>query len=73
MQESIIARNVKDLIKAKGLKQIAVAEAAGYSKNQLNDLLNNRRTIKDVDVIALAHALNVTPNDLFYEPQAASA
>lgn len=31
----------------------------------ISALLNDRRTIRDGDIIAIANALNVTPNDLF--------
>lgn len=62
---SIVAPNIKTIIKDKCLKQSAVAEKAGYSKQQFNAMLNNRKTIKDVDVLKIATALDVDANTLF--------
>lgn len=53
------------IIGERGLKQGAVAERAGMSNQMLSDMLNGRRLIKARDVLALAKALDVTPNDLF--------
>lgn len=65
MVQSTIAENTKRIIEHRGLKQKAVAKRAGYSIQQFSALLNHRKVIKDVDVIAIANALDVTPNDLF--------
>ena len=65
MIRSAIAENTKSIIERRGLKQRAVAERAGFSIQQFSALLNHRKVIKDVDVIAIANALDVTPNDLF--------
>lgn len=65
MIRSYIAENAKRIINDKGLKHTAVAARAGYSTQQFSALLNNRKVIKDTDVIAIANALEVTPNDLF--------
>ncbi|NBJ90993.1 helix-turn-helix domain-containing protein [Acutalibacter sp. 1XD8-36] len=65
MQVSTIATNTKRIIEERGLKKKAIAIAAGYSENQFSSLLNGRKSIKDSDVIALANALDVSPNDLF--------
>ena len=56
---------VNRIITERGLKQTAVAKMAGMSDQTLSDMLNGRRLIKAKDVLALAHALDVTPNDLF--------
>lgn len=56
---------VNQIINERGLKQCAVAERAGISNQMLSDMLNGRRLIKARDVLALADALGVTPNDLF--------
>ena len=58
------AENTRKIIESRGLKQRAVAQKAGFSAQQFSALLNNRKVIKDVDVIAIANALDVTPNDL---------
>lgn len=65
MVKSLIAENTKRIISEKGMKKRAVAERAGFSESQFSALLNNRKVIKDSDVIAIANALSVTPNDLF--------
>ncbi|WMI82067.1 helix-turn-helix domain-containing protein [Anaerotignum sp. MB30-C6] len=62
-----IPKNVFRIIKEAGMKQCAVAEKAGYTKQQFNDMLNGRRVIKAKDILALSHALGVSPNDLFME------
>lgn len=69
MCKSIIAMNTKRIIAERGLKQRAVAEQAGFSEKQFSALMTGRRIIKDVDVVAIANALNVTPNELFAPPQ----
>ena len=65
MIASVIAENTKRIIAEKGLKNRAVAARAGFSEKQFSALLNHRRVIKDVDVVAIASALEVTPNELF--------
>lgn len=62
---SPVAENANYYIMKKGLKQCAVAEKAGYSKQAFSDMLNGRRLIKPHDISKLARALNVRPNDLF--------
>ena len=60
-----IAINAVAIINDKGLKHIAVAKKAGYSRQQLSNMLNGRKVITSSDIIRLATALDVTPNDLF--------
>lgn len=60
-----IAENTSRLIEERGLKQVYVAEKAGFGKQQFNDMLNGRRIIKPCDALAIAKALNVTMNDLY--------
>ena len=62
---SAIAKNVKDIIIARGLKQVVVANKAGYTVSTFNNMLNGRKVISDVDVANIANVLDVTPNDLF--------
>ena len=63
--ESVIAENVRKIIDRKGLKHRAVATKAGFSDKQFSAILTRRRVIKDIDVAAIANALEVTPNELF--------
>ncbi len=62
---SIVAPNVEAIITKKCLKQSAVAEKAGYSKQQFNAMLRGRRVIRDVDVMKIMLALEVDANELF--------
>ena len=57
--------NIDRLISMRGLKQGAVAVKAGFSNQQLSDMLNGRRIIKPCDVVSIAKALGVTPNELY--------
>ena len=65
MVQNVIAENVRSIIDKKGLKHRVVAERAGFSDKQFSAILNRRKVIKDVDVAAIANALDVTPNELF--------
>jgi len=65
MVDSVIADNTRRIIMARGLKNRAVAKKAGFSEQQFSAILNKRRVVRDVDVIAIAQALEVTPNELF--------
>ncbi len=62
---SIIAPNIKKIIHDKCLKQNAVAEKAGYTKQQFNAMLNGRKIIKDVDIVRIAKVLSVDVSTLF--------
>ncbi len=62
---SIVAQNVKAIIKEKCLKQSAIAERAGYSVQQFSAMMNGRKIIKDTDISRIATALCVSVNDLF--------
>lgn len=57
--------NVRQIINERGLKQCAIAEKAGYSKQQFNSMLNGRRQITDEDILKIIIALDVDANALF--------
>lgn len=61
----VIPQNVLKIIQDTGVKQCVIAERAGYTKQQFNGMLNGRKIIKAMDVLRIARALNVTPNELF--------
>lgn len=61
--------NIMRLIKELGLKNAAVAERVGYSKQQFSDMLNGRKIIKPCDALAIANVLGVTMNDLYEIPK----
>lgn len=65
MDNTNVIENTKRIIKQKGLKNCAVAEKAGLSVQQFSNLLHKRKMIRADDVIAIANALEVTPNELF--------
>ena len=62
---SIVAPNVKRIIKQKCLKQSAVADRAGYTPNQFCSMMKGRKVIKDIDIMNIANALGVDANELF--------
>lgn len=53
------------LIKAKGLKQLYVAKKAGYTPQELSDMLNGRRLIKACDIPKLASAIGATMDEVY--------
>lgn len=44
-----------------------LAHIAGFSTQQLSDMLNGRKLIKPCDIIALANALGCSVDKLFIE------
>ena len=65
MDKSIIISNIRQIIKNKGMTQMAVSVKAGYDYNSFNNMLNGRKLITSEDIIKLTPVLGVTPNDLF--------
>lgn len=59
------AKGLKVLIAKKGLKNIFVAEKAGYTPQELSDMLNGRRLIKACDIPRLAKAVGVTSDEIY--------
>lgn len=59
------AENISRLINEKGLKQVYVAEKAGFTPQELSDMLNGRRLIKACDIPKLALALDVEINEIY--------
>ena len=60
-----LPQNIIRIIDMRGLKQYAVAEKAGLSKQQFSNMLNGRKIIKPCDAVAIADALEVEMNDLY--------
>lgn len=50
---SIVAPNVKRIIKQNCLKQAAIAEKAGYTPNQFSAMISGRKVIKDIDILKI--------------------
>lgn len=63
--KSVTAENIKKIIRKKGMFKSAVAEKAGYDTKKFSNMLNGRKLVTDVDVMNIANALEVTPNELF--------
>ena len=60
-----LSKKLKIIIAQKGLKNLYVAESAGYTPQELSDMLNGRRLIKACDIPRIAKALGVEINYLF--------
>ncbi len=65
MAETDVCKYTRKIIQDKGLKQKSVAIKAGYTDQQFSNLLNGRKFFSAYDVLRIANALEVTPNDLF--------
>ena len=59
------SENLKQIVKAKGLKVGFVAEKCGYSLNMFSSLMNGRKRISPLDVVKICEGLGITPNELF--------
>lgn len=60
-----LAKGIKIIIAKKGLKNIYVAERAGFSSQELSDMLNGRRLIKACDIPKLARAMGVNEGEVY--------
>lgn len=60
-----LSNGLNIIIAQKGLKNLYVAENAGYTPQELSDMLNGRRLIKACDIPRIAKALGVEINYLF--------
>lgn len=59
------ATGLKNTIAAKGFKNNHVAANAGFTAQELSDMLNGRKLIKACDIAKLTDVLGVTANDIF--------
>lgn len=50
---SIVAIRLKEAITEKGLKQTSIANRAGYTAQELNDMLNGRRIMRVADISSI--------------------
>ena len=65
---SIVAIQLKKAITQKGLKLASIASKAGYSAQELNDMLNGRRIMRAVDIASIINVMGefgVDANYLF--------
>lgn len=58
--------NIQNLILEKGMKQCVVAERAGFTPQEFSNILNNRKLLRVENITAIARAIGVDVNDLFY-------
>ena len=63
---SIVADRVKEVIKKKGLKQSAVADKAGFTTQEFNDMLNGRRLMRATDIASIINVLSDVGIDANY-------
>lgn len=59
------AEGLRKIIEQKGFKNLYVAQKAGFTSQELSDMLNGRRLIKACDVPKLADALGVEAGDIY--------
>ena len=69
---AMLPENIARIIQERGFKQTAIAQRAGFTDQQLSDMLNGRKIIKPCDVVALSEALGVTTNELFFQEKSVS-
>lgn len=65
---SIVAKRLRTAIKNKGLKQSAIADKAGFTAQEMNDMLNGRRLMRAVDIASIIEVVKefgVDANYLF--------
>lgn len=62
---TVVAPAIRRIIHERGLKQCAIAEKAGYTRQQFNAMLTGRKLITDTDISRIIIALDVDANALF--------
>lgn len=60
-----ILNNIKSIIAEKGMKQIFVAEKAGFSKQEFSNILHGRKLLRVEYIPRIAMALDVEIKVLF--------
>ena len=60
-----IIQNIRTIIKEKGVKQNFVANKAGFTPQEFNNILCSRQLLKTESIVNLCNALDITPNELF--------
>ena len=54
---SIVEKQLRKILLEKGIKQVVFANKSGFTAQELSDMLNGRRLIRVVDMIAILNAL----------------
>lgn len=60
-----IIQNIRTIIKEKGVKQNFVANKAGFTPQEFNNILCSRQLLKTESIVNVCNALDITPNELF--------
>lgn len=60
-----LSKGIQIIIAEKGFKNLYVAQKAGFTSQELSDMINGRRLIKACDVPRLATALGVEAGDIY--------
>ena len=63
--ECNVRENLRRIIESRGMKKKTIAQRAGYTGQQLSDILHGRKSLRAEDIAALCTAMDVTPNELF--------
>lgn len=64
---SIVAIRLKEAITEKGLKQTSIANRAGYTAQELNDMLNGRRIMRAADISSILSLISERDMDTMAE------
>ncbi len=62
---NLVSGNIRKIINEKGLIQKRVAQKADIEEKAFSNMLTGKKKICGTDLLNIAKALNVTPNDLF--------
>lgn len=60
-----VCERLKLYISNKGLKQKSVAEKAGFTENQMSQILNGKRNISADELEIICNAMDTKPNDIY--------
>lgn len=60
-----LIKNIKKIIKIKGMKQGVVAERAGFTPQEFSNILNGRKLLRAEYLLSIANSLGVEVNDLY--------
>ena len=59
-----VGKAIASIIKEKGLKQTFVAEKSGLTRQQLNDICRERRSVSAVECFRICTVIGTDVNDL---------
>lgn len=61
-----VVTNIKNIIETKGMKQVVIANRAGFSPQDFSNMLNERRKLIRIEHIPrIANALGVCVDELY--------